>query len=265
METCPGISEFRVIIPEPENDPFTRAVVMPVDLQALLGPQWKRLYAICVYQASNRNGLEADDLFQDTIRRFIEAAPRWFKQAPRAAVEAQASTLLRYSLLQALTGWDRERRKFPPALSQTDAEGNEVNILDTIGGETGTPEDILIADETYLRLRCVDNPVYYMLLVTTHLPESTGEKDFIVASEHTAGGARTFIRPVDQAWSLFVHYRQSPYRKESEWKRLLAELIRCPGRLGENDAETLEKAQGWFTRNLHRAHSALAEVILEGA
>lgn len=233
------------------------------DLLLRLLPRLQRAAA-----ARSRRDADADDLVSTALVLFLERAPRWFAQAPVTSLEAQAWTLLRFCLRNAVTSSDRDRHRVVPWPGDPDrreaahfdpADPGLTPQEDVEGHEVAAERERLL----HAAVEDVTNPVYRLLLVATYVPRWLGTAHFELASRHTAGGARPFVRPWMEAAAILLTDRDqgrgldAVWAEQVSWRARIAIALRTADPMPPWGTDPPKLASWWMDQNLSRARASL--------
>lgn len=170
---------------------------------------WRR----CTVAAATRPGVRAEDLYHDAVAEFLERLDEWLQGAPTVSVEAQARTLLAYTLRHAVTRVDRRRRVEVPA----DGAGAD--------REAGTPADERATDavewaHALAAVREATSPPCALCLLSLRLPDQVQRDDAGRAKAWRKGGANAVPRALDDAWGLYTAGRADLARRADDQRWL---------------------------------------------
>jgi hypothetical protein len=222
------------------------------------------LRARCIKQARTRPGLEVEDLVQEVGTRYFETAEAWFAQDDTRDPLARCRSLLSYRLLNVVTEHDREMAKRELERLGPEEEEAPTPRIDRIPSPEPDAENVLRAKEIEGFIDEVPNATYRLAFRSIYQRGRTEEGDFTAAR-------KAILRPVSQAWSMYATERLAPHVKESPWKRIVAQVIRCTGPLrppvaeNEKEIDDIKTARSWLEKNLQRARAAILARMGEAA
>jgi DNA-directed RNA polymerase specialized sigma24 family protein len=232
------------------------------DLQQLLVESLPWLEKTCARRSRTRPDLEAEELMQEVVLRFIEHAPRWFAEEARYSRQAQGRALLKNLIWHIFT--ERDRRVKRLLIERASEAGDAIARLPAL--QTPVEERLSLAEvsaEVQRSTEGLKNPVYQLVVLAVYLTTMLTAPHIDRASAHTRGGARPLARSPEDTWRLLSQERRHRPEPEEEWKPTVADILRCETPLGAAPAAELRRARGWLDRTLHRARLQLAELLRE--
>lgn len=226
-----------------------------VDTHRLLVDSLGWLERKCAASARSRPELEAEDLFQEVVQRYLERAPDWFSgEASRESDLARARSLLTFLVMQRLKSADRERQRrgSPPR-----REGEEDLGLDIFPAEGVDLDQALAGEQAARATDALDNPTYRLALRAVFREHVVEEPEFHAAE-------RAFRRPVPEAWPLFDQERRASTHQAWHWRLVVAEIVRCVEAYGASSPTALKSAREWLDKTVQRARAAVLAALATG-
>ena len=188
-----------------------------------------------------------DDVLQDTLERFIrKEAQGWFVQQTRLGLAHQVGDLLGWCLLQAA----RDHRR---AIAKT---RGEVIVEDDPFPEPGPgPLEQLEDAQSGVMVRDavarLQHPVRKLAILCLHFPDDVTQAEVDAAAAYQRNGRRAIQRSGSEVGTLILRERMNRQPGDGKWRRKVAEILRCEGRLGDADPDAVTRAvavlEGWQT------------------
>ncbi len=196
----------------------------PPHLDSLLQKNAHWLYRRCLFMAASLPGTQVDDLFNDTVLRFLKrAATGWFDQPTTRSLNAQARTLLSFSLRQAATDERRRNRRFGEILGP---DGQHRDPGRQPAPSPMNPQHRLLLQQVLEQGSGATSPPRWLSLLSRDLPLAVEQNTVARARAYRKGGSRMVLRPAPEAFQQLRDRREDPalVGNEPRWKPILGAI-----------------------------------------
>lgn len=212
----------------------------------------------CRFLAARLPGLDADEVYQQVVREFLEKLERWLQQDATVDVVAQSKALMTYCLAHVETTElrDRRRRREMP----DDEDGN---ALDRVT-EPVEPVDNAAAREVLVQVRACTSPPCALCLLSLRLPATVEEGDAERAKAWKKGGSTAVPRALDDAWALYVSGMVRPdlVADDIKWKDHVGIAWYTEGAVASVSADERRAAAAKVERYANRGADDLRKALL---
>ncbi len=209
----------------------------------------------CRKEAADSDAIDAEDLYQEVVYRFLRDADKWFAGVVEVSPEARAHALLKYRLLNAKTDMIRKYQRFV----EPEPEDSSGEPVDGVKGSGQDPQRLLEYEQLLEQIESMSNPVYRLLILMIDLPDRVTDQHFEAVAAYRNGNA--LQRPLTKVMALFEQACSREWVARDEWKERIAEILRCEAPIGGSTEAELEIAKGWLNRTHHRARGKFDEEI----